>query len=121
MSATVKHFALGALLVVSGLAYADAQFLDIPAQDIPDAMTLSRSLEAVMDDASVCRQEERELTDCLCDKPSIERMSQTYETMIDKHPKWAGKTLRFDAENKSHAIQLPTYKQELRRIEEQCG
>lgn len=121
MYAMVKTVTFGMLFAASPLIHADAQFLDVARQDVPDAMKLSHSLDAVMEDASACQQDGRELASCLCEKPSIERMSETYETVIDKHPEWAGKTLRFDAENKSHAIQLPTYKRELGRIEQQCG
>ncbi|WP_148864254.1 hypothetical protein [Marinobacter fonticola] len=125
MNAMVKDLALialfAALFTTAGWASADAQFLSVADENIPDAMALSRSLDAVMDDATTCRQENRELSGCLCGKQSIETMSATYERMIDKHPEWAGKTLRFDADNTSHAIQLPTYKQELQRIQNQCG
>lgn len=121
MNARMKTIAFGTLFAVATLTCADAQFLDVPNTDIPDAMKLSHSLSAVMDDASVCRQDNRELASCLCEKASIKRMSRTYENMIEKHPQWAGKTLRFHSEGTSHAIQLPTYKRELQRIQQQCG
>lgn len=121
MNARMKTIAFGTLLTISTLTHGEAQFLDISNNDIPDAMKLSESLDAVMEDASTCRQDGRELASCLCGKPSIGRMSKTYEAVIDRHPAWAGKTLRFEAENKSHAIQLPTYRQEITRLQEQCS
>ncbi|BES73255.1 hypothetical protein RE428_42730 [Marinobacter nanhaiticus D15-8W] len=121
MNTRMKTIAFGTLFAASTLSYGEAQFLDIPSADIPDAVKLSNSLDAVMEDASACRQDGLELANCLCGKPSIGRMSRTYETVIEKHPSWAGKTLRFEAENKSHAIQLPTFRRELERLGEACG
>ena len=121
MNTRMKTIAFGTLLAASTLSYGEAQFLDIPSADIPDAMSLSNSLDAVMEDASACRQDGRELASCLCGKPSIGHMSKTYEAVVSKHPAWAGKTLRFEAGNKSHAIQLPTFRRELESLGEACG